>query len=111
MYCMSDLENELERALLDLWQKWKLAKYHNQWFKQMVTKTKNVRLYKGPIGTIRHLLRGSETGSGFKTLVRAGKLEWTVEALLQDPKWKELPLTDSEWKKARSRYESGKSTT
>ena len=106
---MSELENELEQALLDRWQKWKLVGYHNSWFKQMVAKTKNVRVYKGPVGTVRHLLQSKDIGPGFKTLVRAGKPEWTVEALLQDPKWRGLPLTDLEWKKARARYQAAKS--
>jgi hypothetical protein len=108
---MSELEEQLGEALLDLWHKWKRVGYHNNWFNQMVVKTNNTRLYKGPLGTVRHLLRGKDTGPGFKTLVRAGKLEWTVEALLQDPKWRELPLTEMEWKKARHRYQTAKAAT
>ena len=46
---MGDLEKDLEIALLDLWQKWKSVPY-NQRFRQMVVRTNNIRVYKGPVG-------------------------------------------------------------
>jgi hypothetical protein len=86
---MTALERELESALLDLWRKWKLVGYHNNYFKEMVTKTKNAKVYKGPTQTVLHLLTGAP-GNGFEVLLKAGKRDWTVEALLKDPKWKPL---------------------
>ena len=55
----------------------------------MVTKTKNVRVYKGPKQTVLDLPIG-EPGNGFNVLLKAGKREWTVEQLILQPKWKPL---------------------
>jgi hypothetical protein len=53
------------------------------------------------VGTVRYLLQ-SDPSSGFKDLVRAGKLNWTVEALILDPKWKPL-FTELELQRAAAR--------
>jgi hypothetical protein len=105
---MTPLEKELETALLGLYDKWKGISYRANYFKRMLM-SRDPRYRKGPIGTVRHLLTGDVMpASGFRRLVKAGKLDWTVEALLQDPKWKDLPLTELEWNKARSRYQAAK---
>ena len=51
---MSPLESELESALLRLYQKWKEIKYNAIYFKRMITACDPI--YKGPTGTVKHLL-------------------------------------------------------
>jgi hypothetical protein len=102
IYAMTPLEKELEIALLDLHRKWGTIGYHANYFKRMLT-NRNPRYYKGPVGTVRHLLSGPiAPASGFNRLVQAGKTNWTVEALLQDDKWKHL-FGNAELLKARAR--------
>ena len=67
----------------------------------MVKKTKDVRLYKGPVGTVRYLLNGPPS-VGFIDLVRAGKADLTVEALVIQPKWSSL-FTKAELETAQAR--------
>jgi hypothetical protein len=78
--------------------------YRAGYFWRMLTSAKP-RYYKGPVGTVKHLLIGDPSpGSGFMRLVKAGKADWTVEALVaRDPeKWKRL-FTDREIEKAQAR--------
>ena len=99
---MAPLEKELQVELLDRYEKWKTVGYSNSYFMEMVRETKNKKVYKGPVQTVRDLLLG-EPGKGFTTLVRAGKVQWTVEALItSDPKWEGL-FTERELKKAAAR--------
>jgi hypothetical protein len=98
---MTPLEKELEVALLGLYEQWKRSGAPKNFFLQMVKKTKNKRLYKGPIGTVRHLLNKAPA-AGFVSLVQAGNLDLTVEALILDSKWKEL-FSSTELDEARSR--------
>jgi hypothetical protein len=71
---ISALEGELGVALLDLYQKWRKIHYYNLRFKEMVTKTRHIRFYKGPVDTVRHLLLG-ETSDMFRFLVQANRIE------------------------------------
>ena len=82
---MSSLEKELSVSLLALYEKWKVVQYSNSYFKRMLTPSDDI--YKGSVGTVKHLL-GKDLGekSGFEKLRKAGKLSWTIEYLLQDPK-------------------------
>jgi hypothetical protein len=99
---MTPLETELESALLDLYEKWKTIGPPKNIFLRMVKKTRDKRLYKGPVGTVRYLLNKPTLTEGFVSLVRAGKLEWTVEALVLEPKWNTL-FKPSELDKVKSR--------
>jgi hypothetical protein len=97
--CMSELEKQLEAELLALYEKWKPPSRNV--FLRMVKKTKDQRLYKGPVGTVRYLLNGPPS-VGFIDLVDAGKTDLTVEALIIQPKWSSL-FTEAELEKARTR--------
>jgi hypothetical protein len=107
---MPPLEQELELELLRLHERWKSIGPPRNYFLQMVKKTKNEKRYKGAVGTVRYLLQGAPS-SGFKDLVRAGKLKlnWTVEALILDPKWKPL-FTELELQKAAARIRDATKT-
>ncbi len=89
---MSKLEKELEAKLKEIYRKCGTLSppFHPTYFWRMLTST-SPRYYKGPVGTVSWLMIGKETpSSGFQRLVKEGKLEWTVEFLIQDPKWKPL---------------------
>ena len=87
---MNPLEKELELALLDLYEQWKQVGKPKTYFLQMVRKGKNLRIYKGPVGTVRYLINKPTLTDGFVSLVRSGKKHWTVESLILQPKWKDL---------------------
>jgi len=101
---MSDLEKELEAALLALYERWKPPSRNI--FLRMVKKTRDLRLYKGPVGTVRYLLRHPPS-AGFLDLVRAGKRDLTVEALVVQRKWKSL-FTEAEIEIASARLRDAK---
>jgi hypothetical protein len=102
---MKPLEKELETELLAIYDKCSTIGYRPTYFKRMLTSS-NRQFYKGPVGTVRHLLLGElASDSGFRRLVKAGKLEWTVEWLIaKNPRWQPL-FTNSDWviKKAEAR--------
>jgi hypothetical protein len=89
---MSELEKQLEAELLALYEKWKPPSRNV--FLRMVKKTKDKRLYKGPVGTVRYLLKRPPS-VGFIDLVDAGKADLTVEALVIQRKWSPL-FTEAE---------------
>jgi hypothetical protein len=105
---MSPLERELESALLQLHRKSKEIKYNATYFKRMLTPGDPI--YKGPTGTVKHLLGQELTEtSGFERLRKAGKLDWTVEALIsEDHQWHGL-FEPWEVERARKRYLSARS--
>ncbi|MCX6589908.1 MAG: hypothetical protein NTZ56_00125 [Acidobacteria bacterium] len=84
------LEEELTDELLNLYEKWKEIGPAKNIFLRMVKPTADGRLYKGPVGTVRYLLEKEELTEGFVSLVQAGKLDWTVEALVLQPRWGQL---------------------
>ncbi len=95
---MSPLEKELESALLDLYEKWKEIGYRAGFFRRMLYPSD--RIYKGPVGTVKHLLGKTPTeNSGFERLRRARRLDLTIEALLNEKKWHSL---FEEWEIARA---------
>ena len=98
---MSPLERELESALLGLYEQWKRYAPPKNYFLQMVKKTENTKRYRGPVGTVRYLLMG-DPSSGFRDLVRIGKIDLTVEALILQSKWHSL-FTQAELAKAKAR--------
>ena len=86
---MSPVEAELEAALWILYGRWKGIKYRANYFRRMLTESDPI--YKGPVGTVKHLLGKDLTAqSGFERLRREGRLEWTIEALVTEPKWRNL---------------------
>ena len=100
---MSPLESELEAALLRLHKKWKEIKYNAVYFKRMLTPGDPV--YKGPTGTVKHLLGQELTEtSGFEKLRKAGKLGWTVEALICEDNRLQGLFEPWEVERARKRY-------
>jgi hypothetical protein len=103
---MSPLEKELEIALLNLYESWKAFGRPKNIFLRMVKKTADERLYKGPSGTVRFLLAKPFPSTGFLDIVRSGHRDLTVEALILQPKWKQL-FTDWDYlcKKAKVRLD------
>ena len=99
---MSPLEKELESELLELYERWKAIGPAKNIFLRMVKQTRDQRLYKGPVGTVRYLLDKPTLSAGFISLVQAGKLDWTVEALVVQSKWKPL-FSQPELDKANAR--------
>ena len=104
---MSEMERELEVVLLQRYELWKGIGYSARRFKRMLTPSDVT--YKGPVGTVRHLLRKRPGArSGFERLRAAGKLEWTVEALFEhDRQWHRL-FTDAEIEAARRRFRAAR---
>ena len=98
---MSKLETELQSALLDLHRKWGTIGYYAPYFKRMLV-CRNPKYVRGPVGTVRHLLSFNSPSPGFQRLVEVGQRDWTVEALLCDPKWHPL-LTPTEIERAKKR--------
>jgi hypothetical protein len=104
---MMEMERELEAILLQRYELWKRVGYSARRFKRMLTPSDDT--YKGPVGTVRHLI-GKKPGasSGFERLRGAGKLDWTVEALFDKERpWHGL-FTDDEIATARERYRSAR---
>jgi hypothetical protein len=105
---MSPLESELESALLRLYQQWKEIKYNAICFKRMITACDPI--YKGPTGTVKHLLgKKSTQKSGFEKLRTAGKLGWTVEALISEDNRFQGLFEPWEVERARERYRAASS--
>jgi hypothetical protein len=102
---MTEMERELETVLLQRYELWKGIGYGARRFKRMLTPSDPT--YKGPVGTVRHLLaKKPGPASGFERLRAANKLDWTIEALFEDDRpWHRL-FTDAEIEAARRRYRS-----
>ena len=75
---MSPLEKELETALLDLYEKWKVPIKRPKTGFLMMVRPNTSKRYKGPVNTVQHLLWGG-TSTGFEDLVQANRLDLTVE--------------------------------
>jgi hypothetical protein len=58
---------------------------------------------KGGLATARHFLRSKAESEGYVKLREAGRLDLTVEALVQQPEWAQL-FTEGELEQARARY-------
>lgn len=86
---MVKLEREFNEVLLARYEQWKEIGYKAVYFKRMLTPTDPI--YKTPVGTVKHLIgKTLNEKSGFERLKKAGKLDWTIEALLADQKWHPL---------------------
>src|ERR1700686_1688856 len=85
---MSKLESELQVALLDLHRKWGTIGYRATFFKRMLV-CANPKYVHGPVGTVKHLIGKNLTEkSGFERSKGAGRLDWSVEKLIQQEKWR-----------------------
>jgi hypothetical protein len=104
---MTPAERELETLLLQRYELWKQTGYVARRFKRMLTP--GDATYKGPVETVRHLLRKKPgKASGFARLCAAGRLDWTVEALFEKPAdWQRL-FTEADVETARQRYLSAR---
>jgi hypothetical protein len=99
---MMALEQDLHRALLDLYEKWLTIGYRAARFRPMLDR-------KGAVASVQHLLSSRlKAESGFIRLVRARKLEWTVECLISSSRRWEPLFTDVEIQTARSRYDTAR---
>lgn len=107
MNTVTAIERELETILLQRYEQWKQIGYCATYFRRMLNPSDPI--FKGPVGTVRHLLRKKLTEkSGFIRLRKAGKLELSVEALFQGQQaWHSLFIA-SEIDKARERCRSAK---
>jgi hypothetical protein len=85
---VTQLEKELETELLAIYDKCATIGYRPTYFKRMLISS-NPHFNKGPVGTVRHLMAGNASAdSGFRRLIEADKLGWTVEWLIaMNPKW------------------------
>jgi len=97
---MPTLEEDLRVALLDLYKEWLTIDYRAARFRPMLNR-------KGSVESVKRLLSGKlSEKSGFIRLVRAGKLEWTVESLIcSQRKWRPL-FSDVELAIACSRVQT-----
>lgn len=110
---MTPLEKQLEGELLAIYTKCGTIGYYPTYFKRMLTST-NQQFYKGPVRTVRHLMVGKVSAqSGFRRLVKAGKLEWTVEWLIaNNPRFHPL-FQNADWvlKNANARVQEVRART
>ncbi len=82
------LEQEFHLAMIDIYNRAKNeAKYVANRYIQMVSE-------HGGVATARILINADKPSEGYTALWERGRLDITVEALIQDPKW--LPLFDVE---------------
>ena len=100
---MTPAEQELDTLLRQRYELWKQTGYTATRFKRMLTP--GDATYKGPVETVRHLLKKKPgPASGFARLCAARRLDWTVEALFEQPAdWQRL-FTAAEIQTARQRY-------
>jgi hypothetical protein len=103
---MSPRERDLEASLWNLYEQWNTIHYNAGFFRRMLKESDPI--YKGPVGTVKHLLGKNLTErSGFERLRRAGRLNWTIEALVTEPKWRAL-FEDWEIARAEERLRSAR---
>jgi len=92
----TQLEREFHRAMVDIYGKAKSeADYPANRFIQMVAD-------HGGLVTAKMLINSDKPSEGYEALWERGRLDLTVEALIQDPKWAPL-FTPEEIEKARQR--------
>jgi hypothetical protein len=92
----SKLEKDFHREMLEIYRRAKAeAHYPANRFLQMVTE-------HGGLETARILLHAASVSEGYTALWERERLDLTVEAVILDPKWKEL-FSDEERKIARDR--------
>lgn len=79
-----ELERQFNNAMLEIYEKAKKeCNYHATRFFQMFDEY-------GGLETAKMLLRDPEIQEGFTNLYELKRLDLTVEAIVIDPKWKEL---------------------
>jgi hypothetical protein len=94
------LEDEFEKDMFDIYEKAKVHKYYATRYLQMLRK-------RGGLETAKILINKKNTSSGFNRLVRLGRIDLSVEALVISEKYKELEyFTPEDRQKAAERLQS-----
>ena len=92
---LASLETRFEAAMRAIYDRaWKECRYRPTYFLQMVNE-------RGGVGAARSLIAG-RTSDGFAKLWELGRLDLSVEALVQQDPWREL-FGDDERKVAAHR--------
>ena len=90
------LEQEFHQAMVNIYNRAKNeADYVASYFIQMVAE-------RGGVATAKFLINSDRPSDGYTALWERGRLDLTVEALVQYPKWAPL-FTDMEIEKAHQR--------
>jgi hypothetical protein len=61
-----------------------------------------MRITEGTVNAIKKLINSNEVPSGFTTLWEKGRLDLSMEKIIQEPEWVNL-FTDDDRKKAKKR--------
>jgi len=83
------LEDEFNKDMLAIYEKAKVYKYYATRYLQMVRR-------RGGLETAKILINKKSTPSGFDELVRLGRTDLSVEALVVSDKYKELKYFSNE---------------
>lgn len=94
---MTPLEKEFETAMLDIYEQAKRFKYYPTYFLRMVQE-------HGGVGAAKRLLAAPNAQQGLFTLWELGGLDFSMEALVSEPKFQPL-FTEIEIAEARRRLE------
>jgi len=94
---MISLEKQFEAAMLDTYEQAKRFKYYPTYFLRMVQE-------HGGVGAAKRLLAASNAQQGLNTLWELGGLDFSMEALVIQDKFRSL-FTDVELAEARRRLE------
>jgi hypothetical protein len=94
------LEEEFEKDMFGIYEKAKVHKYYATRYLQMLRR-------RGGLETAKILINRKITPSGFDRLVRLGRIDLSVEALVISKKYKELEyFTSEDRRKATERLQS-----
>lgn len=83
------LEDEFNKDMLDIYEKAKVYKYYARRYLQMVRR-------RGGLETAKILINKKITPTGFDELVRLGRTDLSVEALVVSDKYKRLKYFTAE---------------
>ncbi|MFA5015188.1 MAG: hypothetical protein WC549_06580 [Actinomycetota bacterium] len=93
------LEDEFNNDMLDIYEKAKVYKYYATRYLQMVRR-------RGGLEAAKILINKKITPTGFNELVKLGRTDLSVEALVASDKYKELKyFTDEDRRKASDRLQ------
>lgn len=94
----NDLEREFDAAMMNIYVRaLREADYPAHRYHQMLCE-------HGGLETAKRLVNATNVSEGYTALWERKRLDLTVEALIQDKKWREL-FSDEELKKAQKRLE------
>jgi hypothetical protein len=92
---MSDLEKRFHKAMIGIYEEAKKNGYTPSYFLRMIAD-------HGAVETARQLVNSEKPSDGFTRLYLRGRLDLSVEALIEKPDWWPL-FTKSEREKAKKR--------